>query len=199
MYVKYEMELANNYILFSSISVRVAHIPDLETAIEVAIQKKIDLEKEQKQFDMQTTLATHYLQDFACERFKVLLDVQELVFKIGQEAKKFEYENDEKKVIRDAIDTYRMTVSKIFTDVEVLAPPVGDKNEETEEERKEREEKERKASDEAIYMSRIAMKKPSWEMDWSESEGRSLEVHFALISYVFFVSSIHVKSVFLLY
>ncbi len=101
------------------------NIPEHEADIEKAILKKKEAEREKVQFEMQSNLSNNWMQDFACERFKVLLDVQELVLKIGTEVKAFDDDSDSRRDTQVLIRDYRETICGIFEDIELMPPPEG--------------------------------------------------------------------------
>jgi hypothetical protein len=72
------------------LSQRRDNLPSFEAAIQRNVMKKADAESALKAFEKQVVLSTDWISSFACERFCLMLDIQELVMNSSKNLHKFE-------------------------------------------------------------------------------------------------------------
>jgi len=101
-------------------------LPLLEEAIQRNIIKKANAESDYAGFERQTQKTLDWMQNFACERFRVMLDVQDLVLRTNKELEAFEDKKDAELLLQGHIESYRRLISRILAEVVSRGAIVGE-------------------------------------------------------------------------
>lgn len=96
---------------------REANLPLLEEAIQRNVVKKADAEASLAALERQSILSLDWMQNFACERFRVMLDVQELLLTTANVFNTYEDKKDEELLLQGHIETYRAIISRLLDEV----------------------------------------------------------------------------------